>query len=528
MDTFEQEIPLDIEEKIENYNNIMYEISKLILTPVNKDWGIIDFDKENNLYLIHYNKNANMKKYGHIRGVVCYINLEIEEYRIICRSFNYTPIITFPKFIDKTKYILKDNIGNDVIINMDTCIFKMGHEGVTIRVFYHNGKVWYSSYRKLNIFNTESRWGNSKLFKVMYKELNAPDGESLFDMNKKYSPYIHIFILSHKELLNVSKEDFKGNNGYVIYIGTRKIWDPKENDKYSLLDVDNISHPPNNITDDLSVIKSRWDKECNYIYTPPDLNISQVNHILTYGWYNEDINCYHKKDKRVGTGESVIVYPNGMKSNYIIKIQSPAYTWRLNLRGMSNNLLHRYYQLMDYKKTNFINQDMNKTFFNIFPTMNIKHAEQIINNSKNGITTHFWPHLKRIYPKTQEDIYKLITASFIMMVPLEEQQKIAEMYYKYISSLTTITDFLFKLYIKFAKNEISAEYIKIHINENVFNLLNKAKSQIFCHNLTELPSTDGDIRSVIQVLVNNEYSGNLYKIIKYIDKNSSKTDFILL
>jgi hypothetical protein len=57
----------------------------------------------------------------------------------------------------------------------------------------------------------------------MYEELHGPSNEDLFDMTKKYSPFVHMFLMVHPDVLSCTKQDV--GVGYMVYVGNMRAWD---------------------------------------------------------------------------------------------------------------------------------------------------------------------------------------------------------------------------------------------------------------------------------------------------------------
>lgn len=140
-------------------------------------------DSENILYLLHYitvnNPNPEiMKNIGHVRGIIIDQN-----YKIVCRSFGYTPEITVDQFEDKHQ-------------TQEYNLFP-ALEGTVLRLFYYNvdnqetGGHWMiSTHRKID--GTDSRW-NGPTFGEMFNQLFNIKEDML---NKKCA---YIYIIQHPE-----------------------------------------------------------------------------------------------------------------------------------------------------------------------------------------------------------------------------------------------------------------------------------------------------------------------------------------
>src|SRR5579871_1303667 len=241
------------------------EIAKLLNIPVSDEWDIYDQDEKSGIFLIHYNisEGAYMVTYGNFKGTV----VDLAEKRIICQSFGYTPTATMNKLEYDQFGILRiiDDYNNLYPIDKDTFSIKRSFEGVVIRVFKYGGEVYYATHKCLH--PTRSRWGSSKAFLDMYKDLGGPSDTDLFDTTEESSPYCYIFMIVHPDLLVGSQEDV--SSGYIIHLETRKMdWSTGGTERKL------------NVSNKLPVTKGT-------LYQPPRLTLDQANDILNYGMHPE-------------------------------------------------------------------------------------------------------------------------------------------------------------------------------------------------------------------------------------------------
>lgn len=259
-------------------------------------WQILATDQ--NLALVHYDDEADMTTMGHLRGVV----VDVEAKLTIAKSYGFTDT----QVIDGT---LPENQ-----------IYKIGYEGTVMRVFFHHGKVYHSTHRRLD--SSRSRWGSSIPFAEMYETLGAPKDEELFDLTKKYSPHCHMFLMVHPDVIIATREDI--GKGYLVYLGSHEMWT-----------VDQAPWPMEELDMDL-----RTPSPENVVYPKP-LEVGDAMYHLTFGY--GDMKRPLPKDPRLGPGEFVIQYGSDGK---LTKLVSPAYQWRADLHGNNPNRAYQMYKLM--------------------------------------------------------------------------------------------------------------------------------------------------------------------------------------
>ena len=93
------------------------------------------------------------------------------------------------------------------------------YEGVTLRVFKWNGKVYYASNRRLDA--RESKWGDSKNFYTMYQEAKGPSEDELFDKDCPYSHTMYVFTIVHPDILNATRQHVI--DPYIVLIKRKMI-----------------------------------------------------------------------------------------------------------------------------------------------------------------------------------------------------------------------------------------------------------------------------------------------------------------
>ena len=134
---------------------------------------------------------------------------------------------------------LTDEFEVEHVVNPKNTIFKLGFEATVMRVYKHDGKVYHSTHRRLDA--SRSRWGASITFGDMYVQLGGPSNDVLFDEKKAYSPFCHIFLMVHPDILIATKANV--GTGYLVYLGPKKMWNI-DSSPYPLEQVDTVVHLP--------------------------------------------------------------------------------------------------------------------------------------------------------------------------------------------------------------------------------------------------------------------------------------------
>lgn len=315
---------------VENSHIESYKIvSEVIGLPVNGNWEILD--ETDGLALVHYREDANMTTYGHLRGVL----IDLRERRVIADSFGYTPTVVASTLthIDGTMSLVDVK---DVVHEFPEgeTFVKRAFEGVVIRVIRHNGNVYRITHRKIK--PTRSRWGNSPFFMDMYVAAGGPTDEQLFDMTKKNSTSCYIFLVVHPALLVGTMQ--KVEQPYIVHLATHELNQDFEDTAPGLAKFDESG--PENLGATSQITGT---VTTSFIHTPQVLSLHEANYHLKYGYYDE----FEVQDERQLTGEGCIVYRviDGEIVD-IVKVHSPSYDWRHEMRGCNPNVAHQFYSLV--------------------------------------------------------------------------------------------------------------------------------------------------------------------------------------
>ncbi len=422
-------------------------------------WQIVSSDPEHNLYMVHHKPEVNLSEFGQIRGIV----VDIEAQTIVCRSYGYAPTIVSDQILiqpgDGNIHLI-DDMGLEHVVNPARSNYKIGFEGTLINVFKHGGKVYRSTRKRLD--PSRSRWGNSKTFTEMYWSLGGPSDETLFNPESDYSPYCHVFIIVHPDVLVVSKANI--NDGYLVYLGPKQMWSvgyevcpyKQTQENGSLFEgvtqeefakdtrpyadwIDSTLHVPetvnnintlNNTLDNTDNTLNNTLNNTNHpIFAPDNLSIEEANKHLATGFYDKSYNDT-KLDRRMLPGEFVVV--NQLDEDGAItgmlRVESTPYAWRAGMRDNNPNLLHRFFQLVSGSYLRYDNEGGRNRYNALYPIFEPFDEESIKNEIKSNNAYVVWPQEELYYDQqylmTKESRMYNIWLAFLNSVPLHKQKDV--------------------------------------------------------------------------------------------------------
>ncbi len=504
-------------EKQDNYANlsIIDKISYIIDIDITDNW-ISDSIIEAGLYMIHYPDNVDLTKYGHIRGWVVDIFNKI----IIYASYGYTKKIIMDRFEfpENGKLTYQDTDGINHTLDKEKTKFKIGIEGFTIGVFMHNNVLYFVTHRRFilskksgkNIITlSKSRYGSSKPFVNILKQLkffemlniNDDNSNALYpNPEKGYSPYVHMFLITYRDILYVSKEVINQNEfGYCTYLGIKNIWNPETID----IDTNKIeydTYSPSNVTHNITLAKSH-----SHFYYPEELTVDQVNAHLSKGYHP---NVTNNGDNRLGLGEFVVAtdYDTSWPIN-IIQIQSVAYSWRSSVKGDHPNSYYQLFTLANMTKIDTTIPSGLIEFKRRLPVLNRYKIESIRNVLEQGNAIIKWDQDKANDSMilNPEDKFYNIWACYIMSVPLHKQLDIVNMYEKYYNDKADLIDFIYSKYL-------DGKYENQKIDKVISNAQQRANSAY--NNIIISMDYNNLVRNAIENIVNNSEGSYVYSLIK--------------
>lgn len=430
-----------------------------ILAIENSDsWEITSSIPEKNLYLIHYTQDADMKKFGDLRGVV----VDIEARTVVCRSFGFTPTAEVDKLeiAPDGKYRIADIYGIQHVIDPQSLRIKLGFEGTIMRVFKHDGVVYHSTHRRLDA--SRSRWGDSISFLEMYHQLKGPSDDDLFSPNSKYSPYCYIFLMVHPQVLVTTKQDV--GTGYMVDLGPKQMWslDPATC-PYKQTEADGTP-VTSNFDDDVRPNAGWIDPRLRMPYSvdhlpaviktpvllnPTNLTLEEANRHLTNGFYESlGSETPENLDPRLWPGEFVMLYKLNEQKQItgLLKVQGISYSWRSTIRGNDANLYHRFFYLLNKSYIDTLRPEGRDAYLKSFPLLTRYSVEAIQETLASKGSFVVWPQLAGdVSINTKDDRLHNIWEAYLMSVPLNRQIDVSNMYPQFIRDRANVVEWIRQL-----------------------------------------------------------------------------------
>lgn len=311
-------------------------------------------DENEDLELYHFNYDyeygdSNLKLKGVVvdkstKEIVCTTSVHNIEYDI--QNISYVPNITE---IDWMKSLVM-----------------ISHEGCFLRVFYHNGKWYISTHRKLDANN--SRWGTKYSFKNLF--VNALkeyyDESPQFDIdidffNQLNTDMVYTFLLRNNQSNRIVCNAPSTNDAKIYYTGLF----PK-----------GVNH------DYIPQLESEFEPEClKHINISQKIPVEKMSDVVRF--VNNQSYKYH---------QGVIVFYNDGKNTHIFKLMCPKYLEYKEIRNNCSNLIYRYAQL---RKDN-VNKEK---IIELFPQFSYDFFQ--FENTLNKIANHISGQYINRYLKKQ-------------------------------------------------------------------------------------------------------------------------------
>ena len=466
-------------------------------------WDIVSESED--LAMIHHKLEADMNVYGTVRGVV----LDTKVGNVVSYSFPHANKFVAPVLsVTDGRIILDANTSCDA----NRLKIKIGFEGPLIQIFKHGNKVYHATRKRLE--SGKSRWGNSKTFDEIYKELDGPSDDVLFSKDKKYSPYVHTFIMNHPDVLICTKDNVgKGN---LIYLGPKQMYPTDENCPYPLDEVDTELHVPNTV--------SSYDtnSENKQIYSPECLTLEEANKHLLFGFY-EGFEGYQFLDSRLLPGEFLILEDTEFDMMY--RIESPAYAWRCSMRNNNPNFLHRMFELLDYAYLKNNSND-DKIYHNMFPILTF-YSSSSLNKTIANAPIIVWPQNTEIVgsvPVNKDDKLYNIWQCFLASVPVCRQSMVVTFHDYLVMKRGEVIAWLLNLSKQNADISTYSKRVQdILVKTRSFAVDKIRRGENFDKKSKVVKNLDFLIAENIRNFISKEIGSSLYRIIREMDKLQSET-----
>lgn len=387
------------------------------------DWTILH--KDGDYVHLHYidRPKTDFVKFGHLRGTI--VDLEKEE--TVRQTFSYEVECVHESLpIDEKGTItlvpIDERNGSRITLLKGNYSLHLGHEGVVVDVWKDkNGKIHLSTLRHININESASRQAESLTYYHIYQELGLPDPEILFDKKKLTSPFVHTFILSHPSLFSASKEPI--GTGYGVYLGYKKM-DRSDDPEITEQEAVDINAVVSNITRRIKHIQESKEK---LIYFPSKVNVKTADSHLRYGHYIpwED----NKVPQQIRSGEFVIITDH--ITGRTIRVLSPSYLSRWNVRGKNKYLLYNFHKMAYY--ANIKNKNKNNDHFTngMFPHLNREDLSQIRQRVTMGNPVLRLLGTEPLNLNNYNDRLTNIWLIFLLSVPIHQQADVLDIIHRY-------------------------------------------------------------------------------------------------
>lgn len=446
-------------------------------------WHIVS--QEGDLAMVHHRPEANLLEWGAIRGIV----IDTATKTVVCRSYGYTSTVTCDRLRVNPEGFITLSDENKVEYQLDPAAttFNRGYEGPLLAVFKHGGVVYRSTRKRLD--PSRSRWGASKPFIQMYEEMGGPSDEDLFDPTKDYSPFVHLFILVHPDVVVATKENLDG--GYIAYIGTSRMWED-EACPYPLesTETEPVSLP-----------------------VKPDANLTleEANRHLKFGTYSE-FEGWENLDERMLPGEFIIAQCGGVT----LRVESIPYAWRLRMRDNNPNLFHRFFQLVTDSYIRCDETSGRDKFNSLYPIFT-PYDQHSVKDQVDETPYIAWPQDPEFRDpellNTKEDRMYNIWLAFLNAVPLHRQKEVCGFLSKLYAYRGELITFLRTVERKNNYDGFSPRLQNICEQARKYAKVKKGRGQDQGRNgrtLTMNQLTSDNIRN----LVNKEKGGSLYRLVR--------------
>jgi len=453
-------------------------------------------ENDSGLMMLHYRPDADVSLFGNLRGVV----VDTNHGNVVCTSYPHAPrIITSSLSSVDGKIFLSENI----VLDKEKTRIKMGFEGTLIHVFKHAGKIYRSTRKRLD--PSKSRWGNSKTFGEMYWELNGPSDDSLFDSTKDYSPFCHSFIMVHPDVQVCTRDDV--STGFMVYLGPKQM--------YTTL---NCPYSSETVDFNLRVPETSSNLAPGVVYAPGNLTLEEANKQLLFGFY-EGFEGYQYLDSRLLSGEFVII--ENMETGQMYRVESPSYAWRNQIRNNNPNLLHRFFELIDFAYLKNTPEDDIK-YRSMFPILTL-YDKVSLDRTINAGHIIIWPQQSEDeipMPTTRDSKLYNIWEAYLVSVPPSRQKEVFGFYDLLISRRQELVNWL----IETSENNNSkiTDYSKrmqdILIKTRQFAVSRYNKGENFDTKTKEFKNVDVMTRENIRNFISKEVGSSLYRLIREMDR----------
>lgn len=266
---------------------------------------------------------------------------------------------------------------------------------------------------------TKSKWGRAQ-YSTIFTSLGLPSIEEIYaDSPKDVS---HVFMACHKYTVTGTRQIFKDDFGYIVYLGavdaeSRLV--PEKALKFKQMDYEDF---PVTVDENLGIIH------------PVELTLLQANDYLSAGFYT-DISSATPKLK---TGESVILHlTNGER----VKVISSSFDWRNRVRNSNPSIPHQYYSLV-FEAWN--EKEFTESYMNLSPG-SVGNLRKFIESGKHFVWAEQQPWTAEQLNRLRTDSYeraRVIYFNLLLAIPPGDQLENSGLYDDFITKTERLISFL--------------------------------------------------------------------------------------
>ena len=371
-------------------------------------------------------------------------------------------------------------------------------EGPLIRISFHEGKLLFSNYNRVNCKN--SFWGNKEetFEKLFYENGGQKFVDSLTET--KESGYSHHFMIVKKNLLITSRIDMRNNETIIVYLGTTTL-------EGQILEFTELNPEIHFYNHDKGNVFPLKEELAGRILIPTKIKIEEAFSILTRGY--ETLEYDNVIPRKITNGECVI-FRNG--TDGIVKFTPENYEIRSLVAGKTPNVKSRLYNLLEEVK----NKDSYDETFPSIGVLEDSKLELIKMNSKNITTFNVNKFISDKKDDSVECKMNNIVVVCILCCPLSKVDLFIDAWFDYKSSREKICNFIKKHNSSIRTGGYDDKLNKFHLKA-LNRLKDLAKvSKNYASDNSKGYTYNARMAYSLKGLLRNEFGPSLYRIEKAI------------
>lgn len=478
-------------------DNITRSVKEILDLPDIRGWSVLDH--KDNLALIHYDDDADMAQYGELRGIV----VDTQNRCMVANSFGCTPTAIASHLEMDEERVIHVTDQNNLVHSfpVETTTITRVFEGVVLRAIWHNSKLHLISHKKLD--PSRSRWGPSSSFTEMWEEASGPKAEDLFDTSRPYSSTCYVFLVVHPQLLVGTRQSIQAP--YIVHLSTNAM---------------PVSYPADQVAPGRMTIETDSDITSQvttpFIHSPLSLTLESANYHLKYGYYHAS----DPEDIRQLTGEAVIMWrEEDGEIMDIVKVHSPAYEWRCQMRGNNHNIRNQFYSLLNIAYPDIARDDANwqrlQDRLILLPRYSASSIAELYNQNGSILLIPQTEVFREDYGTRDDRIY-LLWMNYLLSLPSNHQASVLNLYTEFESDRKEAIAWVQDIERRQEKIEDTeyADCIKRIIKSSrrlARQRMQEGNNRSVRGATMNLPTL---IKTTIRNLIYKEYGPNLYGIIR--------------